>query len=161
MSALVRQTLHEFHYDPQTGDVPWTRTIPPAEIGATGVGIIADHVNWPTQPDALIAYLEQRAAHVEVNRTNPRQWVFRVTGFPFPTSAAGPEWLGRFVQSLRDSLTLAIDYDSAAHTVRRAEFRGIGPAGRITLDIGQVELDPARLKSDYWTTPATMISDSK
>ncbi len=162
VSALVRQTLHEFRYDPQTGDVPWTQTSPPAEIGATGVDVIADHRDWPTkQPDALIAYLEARAARVEVDRTNPRQWVFRVTGYPFPTSAAGPEWLGRFVQSLRDSLTLAIDYDSAARTVRRAEFRGIGPAGRITLDIGQVALDPARLKSDYWTTPATIIRDSK
>ena len=62
---------------------------------------------------------------------------------------------------LMEGMELSVYFDADAGTVRRAEFRNIGsPGSRITLELGDVELDPARLEADGWVTRYTTIYES-
>ena len=159
VSELLKENVHELQYDPTTHQILGTRSQAPPERSATGVSIVYDLGPIPLDsPAALVAYFEARAPRVEVPRSDAKLWVVRVTGFPFATGTANLDWQAQFLTGLRESLTLSIDYDAAARTVRRAEFRGIGPAdGRIVLDIGRATLNPERLQSSFWVTPKMQL----
>jgi hypothetical protein len=158
VSDLLKQVVFTFHYDLASQRITSTRTQPPRGLYETGVAIRHDTSAFPlAAPDELVTFLQQRAVDVQVDKSGAGEWVFRVTGFPFPTDTSGLKWLGQYLRALRDSLNLSIYYNADSRAVQRAEFEGIGPSGRIALNIGQVELDPARLKREYWITPETMI----
>ena len=64
--------------------------------------------------------------------------------------------------ALLDTMSLSLYYDAETKTVTRAEFSGIGsPKGRMTLEIGRVDLDLARLRPDYWVTSHTKVYESE
>lgn len=161
VSELVKQYVMEVRYDSTqrriVGRSGWNRP----RLWETGVRIDWDlrKLDLPVEdPEQLVAHFRARAMDVQVDRRGDGQWIIRVTGYPFPLDTSGFEWLGEFVTRLRASLTLSIYYDAPTHAVRRAEFHGLGsPDGRITLDLGPVQIDPERLRAEHWITPRTKI----
>ncbi len=135
-------------------------------MSALGIGVDYDklsELDLPTESaDALVKYLEQTARKVEVDRSSwLGRWKIRVTGYPLPLQTRGLDWAADVMPKLMHGMELSVYFDADAGTVRRAEFRNIAsPGSRITLELGQVELDPARLEPDRWVTEYTTIYES-
>jgi hypothetical protein len=84
-----------------------------------------------------------------------------VTGYPLPLETSGRDWAAEIMPKLMHGMELSVYFDAGTGTVRRAEFRNLAsPGSRITLDLGKVELDPARLNPDRWVTEYTTIYES-
>ncbi len=156
VSDLVRQYVWTAQYDPEAKRITATsgRSVP--GLYESGVTIVADSHSFDElsgSPEELIAHPRARAENVQVDQSAGRMWTIRVTGYPFPVDTSNLDWRRDFVRKLRGTLTLTIQYDAARRDVQHAEFRGLGPAdGRITLEIGPVQLDASRLDPGYWTS---------
>ena len=163
ISDIVRQIVWTFGYNPTTGRINWSQFDWPERAAAddslSGMGITTntEALGLPLQDaDSFIALLEQRAMDVEIDNRSSEQWRVAVTGYPFPVSSAGLDWLNAYLLRLRDTLTLEVVYDAATRSIRSAEFRGFaGDQGIVRLTTGAVEVDAEKLKSDYWVTSDT------
>lgn len=154
VAHLIRQFRWELQYNPTTGGVIGWSTNPPPGLYGTGVGLVTDAkaLGLPlADPEKLVAHLKERAERVEIQRESETRWVLDVTGYPFPTSTTGLDWLGEYVLQLRESLVLEVVYDAGAGSVESAEFRGFtGLDSRVRLNIGEGEIEPSRLEPDGW-----------
>ena len=161
VSEFVKQYVVEIRYDSAQRRIVGRSGWNPPGLSETGVRIDSDlrKLNLPIEdPEELVTYFRARAVDVQVDQSGGNQWIIRVTGYPFPLDTSGFDWLSEFVTKLRAALTLSVYYDAPSHTVRKAEFRGLGaPDGRITLDLGPVPIDPEWLRADHWITPRTLV----
>ena len=168
VEALLKDVVWELNYDVHSRSiVGWSTTGGgTAELSKLGIGVDQvklSELDLPTESaDALIKYFEDTARKVEVDRSSwLGRWKIRVTGYPLPLETSGRDWAVEIMPKLMRGMELSVYFDAEAGTVRRAEFRNIAsPGSRITLELGQVKLDPARLEPDRWVTEYTTIYES-
>lgn len=107
--------------------------------------------------EALIAELEESYEVVASTSISESEWEIEVKGLPHAVDTSSIDWTNEVLPGLMGDLELLVYYDAETKSVQRAEFLGIGSKlGKITLELGESNIDPARMEWDGWIKDCTV-----
>ncbi|MCG8409433.1 MAG: hypothetical protein MI923_29865 [Phycisphaerales bacterium] len=130
----------------------------PEPLSRLGVSIASHNFQGskPGSVEALMDQLEPSSEVVASDQISESEWEIQVKGFPVELDTSGIDWTNKILPGLMGDLDLLVYYDAKTKSVQRAEFLGIGSKeGKITLELGEAHLDPARLEWDDWIKDCT------
>lgn len=111
--------------------------------------------------EEIVRKLRPLAQDVEVVEGRAGGTMVRVRGYSWPVAQNEQLSLALSLAAIKElaaHLRLTVEYDFPTRTVRRVEFDNVTPrGGRLRLEPGRAELDPARLDPTRWITPSTEI----